>query len=265
MSQPLPIHEEVQKRYGSIASQIPLTGSCCSPASADTSCCSPGSDASAGCDCGSMLYNVELLEGLPESVTALSLGCGDPVTIASLKPGEVVLDLGSGGGIDCFMAARQVGSEGRVIGIDMTPQMLEKANANKVKLGASNVEFREGYIEAIPVDDSQVDVIMSNCVINLSPDKPAVFREAFRVLKSGGRLAISDIVIEGEFSEEARKQMDLWAACVSGAVDVADYIHMMVEAGFVDIVVKDKAEPTVLPAVANGTRIYSARITARKP
>jgi arsenite methyltransferase len=254
MSQPINIHEEVQKRYGSIASQTANAGSCCAPSSDGASC-----------DCNTSLYDAVLLEGLPESVTGLSLGCGDPVTIASLKPGETVLDLGCGGGIDCFMAARQVGAEGRVIGIDMTPQMLDKANANKAKIGAENVEFREGYIEAMPVEDSLVDVIMSNCVINLSPDKPAVFREAFRVLKPGGRVAISDIVIEGEFSEEARNQMDLWASCASGAADVADYIKMMVDAGFVEVDIQDKGATIDVPVIVNGPRIFSGRITARKP
>src|SRR5512143_2302790 len=171
------IHEAVKEHYGAIAR-----------AAEPKSCCG-GGESSACCGDGgtpnTALYDVALLEGLPVDVTSLSHGCGDPVTIASLKPGETVLDLGSGGGIDCFMAAKQVGETGHVIGVDMTPDMLLRANANKIKMKARNVEFRQGKIEALPVADNTVDVIMSNCVINLSPDKAAVFREAFRVLKPG--------------------------------------------------------------------------------
>jgi arsenite methyltransferase len=235
------IHESVQKYYGGIA----LSGG-------TESCCSTPQN----------LYNVELLDGLPVDVTGLSLGCGDPVSIASLQPNETVLDLGSGGGIDCFLAARKAAY---VIGVDMTPAMLEKANANKAKLGVQNVEFRQGQIEDLPVDDASVDVIMSNCVINLSPDKVAVFSEMARVLKPGGRVSISDIVIEGEFSPELRQDLDQWSACVTGAIDVADYTDMMREAGFTDITVVDKVGAEDIIAPQNGMpRVYSARITARK-
>jgi SAM-dependent methyltransferase len=203
---------------------------------------------------------------LPVDVTGLSLGCGDPVTIASLKPGEHVLDLGSGGGIDCFLAARQVGVEGHVIGVDMTPAMLAQARANMERLGAANIEFRQGQIEALPVADNSVDVVMSNCVINLSPDKPAVFREALRVLRPGGRLAISDIVTEGGFSPELRADLSRWAECVTGAMDVDDYTELMRQAGFVEIVVADKRSAAeIVPVQPGMPQLYSARITAVKP
>jgi ubiquinone/menaquinone biosynthesis C-methylase UbiE len=164
--------------------------------------------------------------------------------------------------MDVFLAARQVGASGRVIGVDMTPAMLEKANHNKAKLGLHNVEFRYGHIEALPVADNTVDVVMSNCVINLSPDKAAVFREAFRVLRPDGRLAVSDIVTEGDFSEIQRADAQQWAACVTGAIDVAEYVAQITAAGFVDVAVVDKSETE---AVAQGPRVYSARVTARKP
>lgn len=240
------VHDVVKERYGSIAS-------------GGQSCC--GDDC-----CNTQLYDEALIQDLPVDVTGLSLGCGDPVSIASLKPGETVLDLGSGGGIDCFLAAKQVGETGYVIGVDMTPQMLMKANANKVKMGVNNVEFRRGQIEALPVQDDSIDVIMSNCVINLSPDKPAVFREAFRALKPGGRLSVSDIVTEGDFSEELRADAAKWAECVTGAIDADIYTGMMREAGFSEIQVVDKSSAEGIVERQPGMpRIYSARITAQKP
>jgi arsenite methyltransferase len=250
------IHETVRERYSTIARSVgPEAASCCG-----------SSDESGSCGCSNGLYNVALLEGLPDEVVNLSLGCGDPITIAELKPGEVVVDLGSGGGIDCFMAARQVGDTGHVVGVDMTPAMLEKANANKAKLNATNVEFRQGQIEALPVDSDTVDVIMSNCVINLSPDKPAVFAEAFRVLKPGGRIAVSDIVTEGDFSDDIRADTAKWAECVTGAIDVTLYTAMMAAAGFVDIAVIDKTGAEGIVDQQPGMpRIYSARVTATKP
>ena len=255
MSEQTNIHAVVQERYGAIAQGT--ANSCCGT---DSDCC--GGDANLNVK----LYDDALTAGLPVEVTALSLGCGDPVTIAGLQPGETVVDLGSGGGIDCFMAARQVGDSGHVIGVDMTPAMLEKANANKVKIGAANVEFREGQIEALPVDSDTVDVIMSNCVINLSPDKPTVFGEAFRVLKPGGRIAVSDIVTEGDFSAELRADTAQWAECVTGAIDVSLYTGMMAQAGFVDIDVVDKSSAEGIVASQPGMpRIFSARVTARKP
>jgi arsenite methyltransferase len=250
------IHEAVREHYSAFARQAD---------EAQSSCCSPSTD-EASCGCSSKLYDDQLMSGLPASVTNLSAGCGDPVTIAGMKPGETVLDLGSGGGIDCFMAWRQVGSSGHVIGVDMTPDMLSRANSNKEKLGAANVEFRQGQIEALPVESNSIDVVMSNCVINLSPDKPAVFRETFRVLKPGGRASISDIVTEGDFSPEQRAELNTWAECITGAIDVETYTGMMREAGFVNVTVVDKVggEATA-EAQAGMPRIFSARITGHKP
>jgi SAM-dependent methyltransferase len=205
---------------------------------------------------------------LPSDVTDLSLGCGDPITLAALQPGQTVLDLGSGGGIDCFMAARQVGPMGHVIGVDMTAEMLARAERNRVKVGLTNVEFRYGLIEALPVESDTVDVILSNCVINLSPDKPAVFREAYRVLRPGGRLAVSDMVTRGHFAPEERADLSAWAGCISGAEDVAVYAAALRDAGFHDVSIVDKAEPEVelagLPAGSGPARLFSARITAMK-
>ena len=257
MSQNPDIHDVVRERYGAIARSVDTTlaASCCGSTTEDASCC------------GSVqLYNAQLLADLPLDVTGLSLGCGDPVTIASLLPGETVLDLGSGGGIDCFLAARQVGESGSVIGVDMTPEMLAKANASKVRMSVNNVEFRKGQIEALPVTDNTVDVVMSNCVINLSPDKAAVFREAFRVLKPGGRVSISDIVTEGDFSDELRADAAKWAECVTGAIDVEQYTDIMREAGFVNTQVVDKANAEDIVERQDGMpRVFSARIVGHKP
>lgn len=254
VSQPQRVHAVVQEHYGAIA--LGTQSSCCGQ---DAACC--------GDDAGStQLYNGELLAGLPVDVTNLSLGCGDPVTVAELRPGERVLDLGSGGGIDCFLAARQVGPGGYVIGVDMTPAMLDKANANKAKMGLTNVEFRQGQIEALPVEDESIDVIMSNCVINLAPDKAPVFREAFRVLKPGGRLSVSDIVTEGEFSPELRADAARWAECVTGAIDGDEYVGLMRAAGFVEVEIADKSDAgEIVPRQEGMPRIFSARITAYKP
>lgn len=199
--------------------------------------------AASGCGCSkdpadltaSRLYPASEIETLPEEVTGLSMGCGDPITLATLKPGQTVLDLGSGGGIDCFMAAKKVGETGHVIGVDMTAEMLEKARTNQAKLGFKNVEFRLGEIENLPVADNTVDVIISNCVINLSPDKPQVFREAYRVLKPGGKLAVSDIVTDGPLPQVVQDNLSAWAGCVSGALDLNEYIADLEEAGFTNI------------------------------
>jgi SAM-dependent methyltransferase len=214
---------------------------------------------------------------LPTDVTGLSLGCGDPVTLASLQPGQTVLDLGSGGGIDCFLAAQQVGPSGHVIGVDMTPDMIDKARANAAKMDATNVEFRLGEIEHLPVADETVEVVISNCVINLSPDKPQVFREAYRVLKPGGRLAVSDIVTRVPLPAEIPQHLGSWAACVAGAWVERDYVAAIEAAGFVDVkiegtrldeeIIADGASQLGLeidPAAAQNV-IYSARVTATKP
>lgn len=262
---PEQIHTEVQARYGRIASEFqPSTQAGCCGADSSASCCGTQGNTDY---CGSDLYEADLSE-LPTDVTGLSLGCGDPITLAGLQSGQTVLDLGSGGGIDCFLAARQVGESGQVIGVDMTPAMLEKAERNKAKLGATNVEFRQGYIEALPVANSSVDVIISNCVINLSPDKTAVFREAFRVLKPGGKLAVSDMMTQGRFSPQERANMMSWGACITGAEDVADYVAAMQAAGFDQISVTDKGAPEIELAgslsIPGPTRLFSARITAVK-
>jgi SAM-dependent methyltransferase len=222
-----------------------------------------------------------MLANLPKEVTDLSLGCGDPVTLAALLPGQVVLDLGSGGGIDCFLAAERVGAAGRVIGVDMTPQMLERARRNKAKIGADNVEFRLGEIEHLPVADNSVDVVISNCVINLSTDKEQVFREIYRVLKPGGRLAVSDIVTNGDLPEAVKNDLVAWAGCVAGAVDIEVYKQAIEKAGLVDVAVKpvyfgpemmreaeshiDLKDLAGIPPEKLQSAIFSAKITARKP
>lgn len=220
----------------------------------ETSCCSSNA-----------LYDDQLLKDLPTDISQFSLGCGNPITTADLKPGETVLDLGSGGGLDCFLAAKAVGETGRVIGVDMTPDMLAKARDNAQRLGYANVEFREGYLEALPVDPATVDVVISNCVINLSPDKPQVFREVARVLKPNGRIAVSDIVTNGPLPEAVQQSMAAWGACVAGALQVQDYARGLIEAGFVDVRVTPKdTTDKWLAALPIGVP-FSATITARQP
>lgn len=258
------IHGVVRERYATLATLETGTAACCSTDGA-AACCDPA-DAGLEALYGD-LYTADT-SWLPAEVTNLSLGCGDPITLASLEPGQTVLDLGSGGGIDCFMAARQVGPTGRVIGVDMTPEMLEKAERNKVKVGLDNVEFRQGFIEKLPVESDSIDVILSNCVINLSPDKGAVFQEAYRVLRPGGRLAVSDMMTRGRFSPQERADLSAWAGCVTGADDVADVVAAMRAAGFSAISIRDKAEPDVelssLAAESGPARLFSARVTAVK-
>jgi SAM-dependent methyltransferase len=221
---PADIRTTVRQHYGQAADSF--------QPKASSSCC--GSNEPADLT-ASKLYPISELDTLPEDVTGLSMGCGDPITLASLKTGQTVLDLGSGGGIDCFMAAKKVGETGHVIGVDMTAEMLEKARANQAKLGFKNVEFRLGEIEHLPVANNTVDVIISNCVVNLSPDKPQVFREAFRVLKSGGKLALSDIVTDGPLPQAVKDSLSAWAGCVAGALDVKDYMAGLEAAGFTHI------------------------------
>lgn len=294
MTANISIKEQVRERYGAIAKQHlrpaatiellearpPVEASCCGPAGG---CCAPG-EAAQDVNMAQALYQQADIAGLPDSVTLASLGCGNPTAIASLKPGETVLDLGSGGGIDCFIAAKFVGPAGRVIGVDMTDSMLALANQNKVKLGLTNVEFRKGEIENLPVDDNSVDVIISNCVINLSPDKLAVFREAFRVLKPGGRFAVSDMVTEGKWSEQLKANVGAWAGCITGAIDQQEYLQQMRQIGFAEVEVEsrssyglesldllDEASRATLTQGVDWTtvpadvRLYSARIVARKP
>lgn len=251
-------------------------------------CCS-GSQKASSCGCGTSttaadpstkgLYNAEDFNSLPEDVTNISLGCGDPVTLASLKPGQTVLDLGSGGGIDCFLAGRKVGPTGKVIGVDMTPEMLDKARTNKAKMGAENVEFRLGEIEHLPVSDNSVDVVISNCVINLSTDKPQVLREILRVLKPGGRMAVSDIVTSGDLPQDIKASMSSWVGCIAGAMDADEMAKMMKEIGFTNISFKpnyfseDMVADTVKQAGYTGgmsneelrKAVFSASISAEKP
>jgi arsenite methyltransferase len=247
---PTPIHESVREHY---AAQARSGSSCCG----DTSSC---------CDSKNALYPVELLTNLPDDVASFSLGCGNPISVAALRPGETVLDLGSGGGLDCFLAAKQVGESGSVIGVDMTPEMLERARLAASRLGFRNVEFRQGYLESLPVEAASVDVVISNCVINLSPDKPQVFREVFRTLRPGGRVAVSDIVTNGPLPEALQKDMEAWGACVAGALDVSEYTTGLTEAGFTDVKVQPKGDASeLIEAAGLKGKIFSAAITARKP
>jgi SAM-dependent methyltransferase len=236
MSEEPKVKERVRERYGEIAAQFVEKGgpaSCCPPQQA--SCCGPSQTDVTRLTNAMRLYSARELTDLPESVTDVALGCGNPTAIAGLKPGEVVLDLGSGGGIDCFLSARQVGPQGRVIGLDMTPEMIKLARQNAKKIGASNVEFRYGEMEDMPLPDESVDVIISNCVINLSPDKGKVFSEAYRVLRPGGRLAVSDVVTYGPLPEVVRSNLEAWAGCVSGALDETVYLDKMRQAGFTQV------------------------------
>ena len=212
----------VQQKYGEIARSVGKTG-CCEPAGG--TCCDPIT---------SNLYSGAETAGLPEEAVAVSLGCGNPTAMIDLQPGQTVLDLGSGGGIDVLLSAKRVGPAGRVYGLDMTDDMLALARENQRKAGATNVEFLKGSIESIPLPDNSVDVIISNCVINLSADKDAVLREAFRVLKQGGRVAVSDVVVQGEVPAEIRRNMELWVGCIAGALHDHEYVAKLAAAGFVD-------------------------------
>jgi len=265
------IKDVVKEKYGRAALRV---------TSGDSSCCSPRT-ATAGCDpITSNLYGADEIAGLPAEAVEASLGCGNPTVLAQLNPGETVLDLGSGGGIDVLLSARRVGPTGRAYGLDMTDEMLALARENQRKAGVENVEFLKGEIESIPLPDSSVDVIISNCVINLSADKDRVLAEAFRVLRPGGRLAISDVVVRGETPAAIRRSVELWIGCVAGALEQEEYLDKLAKAGFEEI----DLEPTRvyrveeareflaeagIDAEAIGSRVdgafMSAFIRARKP
>src|ERR1700734_822540 len=217
------IKEVVKEKYGQAALRVTSGGSSCCGANSATECCDPIT---------SNLYDSVQAGQIPEEAMLASLGCGNPTALAKLNPGEVVLDLGSGGGIDVLLSARRVGPTGKAYGLDMTDEMLALANENRQKSGLENVEFLKGEIENIPLPDNSVDVIISNCVINLSADKDKVLREAFRVLKPGGRFAISDVVTRGEIPERVRRDVLLWAGCIAGALDENDYRMRLAAAGF---------------------------------
>ncbi|MEI7989543.1 MAG: arsenite methyltransferase, partial [Chloroflexota bacterium] len=222
-----------------------------------SSCCEPPNGTKS-------LYQLNLLDEIPDDIASFSLGCGDPITLASLKEGETVLDLGSGGGLDCFLAAKRVGKTGKVIGVDMTPEMLQKARATAERLKIANVSFREGYLENLPVEDDSVDVIISNCVVNLSPDKSTVFAEMVRVLKPDGRVAISDIVKLKDLPERMQQDIEVWASCAAGALRI-DVLEAELEAaGFTDIQIIPQEIPYELPPEIPTDVLRSARITARK-
>ena len=233
MSSKKEIKQKVGKRYAELARQAAqrAPASCCAP---QANCCGPAEPAVADPISG-QIYAPEDLKEVPLEAALASLGCGNPVALAELHPGEVVLDLGSGGGIDVLLSARRVGPTGKAYGLDMVDEMLELARQNQRKAGIENVEFLKGEIEDIPLPDSSVDVIISNCVVNLSTDKDQVLREAYRVLKPGGRIAVSDIVVRGEMSEGLRRNLELWAGCVAGALKEEEYVGKLKAAGFQNI------------------------------
>jgi arsenite methyltransferase len=220
------IKEVVKQKYGEAALRVKTGGSSCCGATASTGCCDPIT---------ANLYNASQAGQIPEEALLASLGCGNPTDLAQLKPGETVLDLGSGGGIDVLLSARRVGPTGKAYGLDMTDEMLALANENKRKASIENVEFLKGEIENIPLPDNSVDVIISNCVINLSADKSKVLREAFRVLKPGGRFAVSDVVTRGEMLPEIRQSVLAWVGCIAGALEESEYRAKLAQAGFEQI------------------------------
>ncbi|WP_315096819.1 arsenite methyltransferase [uncultured Cellulomonas sp.] len=246
------VREQVRQRYALAAVQTQAESEgCCGGGS-----CAP--DAIAVDEkFGAGLYDAQDAVSIPAEALAASLGCGNPLAVAELKPGERVLDLGSGGGIDVLLSARRVGPEGFAYGVDMTDEMLDLARANAVKAGATNVEFRKGTIEDLPLDDGSVDVVISNCVVNLSTDKPAVLAEAFRVLAPGGRVGISDVVAEDHLTPEQRAERGSYVGCIAGALSRAEYLDGLAAAGFTD------AEVTFTHQVADG--MHGAVVRARKP
>jgi arsenite methyltransferase len=272
------MREAVQENYAAIArtgsscgctpSAVEQENSAAAPAAETTSCCAGASNESTCCSGSSVDfaiapsgYTAEELSSAPEEATGISLGCGNPLALAGLKPGEAVLDIGSGGGLDSFLAAGKVGPTGKVIGVDMTPEMLARARASAERNGIHNVEFRQGYAEALPVADGEVDVILSNCVINLTEDKGHVFREAFRALKPGGRLEVSDVVTSGSMPLEMLENAAGWAECVTGALPEQEYVDLIQQAGFEEVSVR--RSPNM--GEAAGVAVYSAIVSARKP
>ena len=270
----------VRDRYGKVArlragaSELHPAKSCCGDTGisakpeSEVSCCGAAEFAPENIS-AVMGYSGKDMESVPEGAN-LGLGCGNPVALASLKPGETVVDLGSGGGFDCFLAADRVGDDGRVIGVDMTPDMVAKARKNAEKVKAKNVEFRLGEIEHLPVADNSADIIISNCVINLSPDKPGVYKDAFRALKPGGRLAVSDILATAELPDDVRANLAMVSACIGGAATIEDTEKMLKESGFRDIRIRPKDESRELirkwsPGGNAGDYVVSASIEAVKP
>jgi len=239
--------EVVKEKYGSAALRVSTGGSSCCGATAASSC---------GCDpITSNLYDAAQSGEIPNEAMLASLGCGNPTALAKLNAGETVLDLGSGGGIDVLLSAKRVGPTGKAYGLDMTDEMLSLANENKRKAGVDNVEFLKGEIEHIPLPDNSVDVIISNCVINLSADKDAVLREAFRVLKPGGRFAVSDVVTRGEMLPEIRKNVLLWVGCIAGALEENEYLSKLTRAGFAEA----EVEPTRIYRVEDAREFLSGQ------
>jgi len=241
-SQPEAIKKVVEERYAAIA-RGEVKSCCSSSGQVDVALTEVGAKA--------LGYNPKELAAIPAGAN-LGLGCGDPTADADIQPGQTVLDLGSGAGIDCFLAARRVGPSGRVIGVDMTDAMLERARANAREGGITNVEFRKGEIEKLPVETGTVDRIISNCVINLSPDKDLVLAEAFRVLRPGGRLAVSDIVVRGEIPQAVRRNIELWAGCVAGALEEKEYLAKLQRAGFEQVTI----EPTRVYTAADARELF---------
>src|SRR6202142_2004745 len=237
----------VKEKYGQAALRVKSGGSSrCGATTASDACCDPIT---------SNLYDSSQAGQIPEEALLASLGCGNPTALAQLNPGEIVLDLGSGGGIDVLLSAKRVGPAGKAYGLDMTDEMLALANENKKKAGVENVEFLKGEIEHIPLPDNSVDVVISNCVINLSSDKDAVLREAFRVLKPGGRFAVSDVVTRGEMLPEIRRSVLLWVGCIAGALEENDYLGKLQDAGFAEA----EVEPTRIYRVEDAREFLSGQ------
>ncbi len=285
---PETVRDAVRARYGSIAAsvaesaastanEVPMVqAGCCAPSAGESGCGGETKTRALTSD----LYAVDEVSDLPSAAVLASLGCGNPTALAELHPGEVVLDLGSGGGIDVLLSARRVGASGFAYGLDMTEEMLALARQNAAQAGVKNVEFLKGQIESIPLPDNSVDVLISNCVINLSADKPRVLKEAFRVLKPGGRFAVSDVVVQGTLTPAIRQSMELWAGCIAGALEEQEYRRFLAEAGFEQIGVEvtrvyDAREdspdlaatqgPALAEFEATGGRLVSAFVRATKP